>query len=428
MTTDIPESIPVDYLTWSRDFHGIRPKGAPDLRQAWPARLSGSIHAVACAVASSIYGKTGEAKLGLPRIAERAQVSESTVSKVLPMLESGGWLRITRTIKPGTNGNMPNLYELTSPVAALRAAAEQVGQTYPVERGGVPRGAEEGTPLNGDELRTELRDVTTKDEKHSVAASIDPVDESFEGGLSSAQARAWLDGEKTAEAHPIHPDWKPRPRHRNEATELGLDVDALAEQFHAGFTASDEKRDNWGGAFMAYLRATDAASEKVTFTGADIDAVEDVQAQQVAARYQAMRTQQDVFGSTSEQVPAEPAEDPWAEYLGPAPVEPAPVAVAEVVAEPIEDVATVAEVVASPAPVVALAPSPTRAASQTNRLKRDIRKPWRREDVVLAHELFEAGQRYDSVKDAVKAQMAARTARTKSELANHPAVPLPVSA
>jgi hypothetical protein len=259
--TETPIPVPVDLFTWLRDFHGIREHDTPDSRPVnWPARQTATIHAVACAIAASVYGKTGEAKLGIPRIAERAQVSKSTVSNVLPYLEDAGWLRITRTTKPGTKGNMPNLYELTSPVAALRTAvADQGEQTYPVQRGRVPRSAGEGTPLSGYELRTELRDTTTKDEKTSVAALPDPVDD--------LRRR----GEETPDPMPLHPEWSPNNSNRKIAAELGVEVEVLAQVFRASEIAVFENRRRWGAAFSEFMRAQDEGVSGNTFGITDDD-------------------------------------------------------------------------------------------------------------------------------------------------------------
>ncbi|MFE5708857.1 hypothetical protein [Rhodococcus koreensis] len=397
MTT--PPAIPVDLFTWLRDFHGIRPRDTDDMRPVdWPARQTATIHAVACAIAASIHGKTGEAKLGIPRIAERAQVSESTVSKVLPYLEATGWLRITRTTKPGTNGNMPNLYELTSPVAALRALADQVEQTYPAQRGGVPRSTGEGAPLNGDELRPELRDTTTKDSKTSVDASAAPAE----------SVHKWINGEETIDALPLHPEWAPNNANRSVAAELGLDVDIVAEVFRRAMLDADQRRRGWGAAFTEYLRAEADGTAGATFE-VDDDALA---AQAVEAAAAAWRDDPWAHSSAAP-IPAPVVEDT---PVVPASCVPANVpvpAVVEVVDVEDQGEAAVAEVEDN---VVALAPHRnTLAAMQW--LERAIVGVLHPEDRAEAERMFEAGERREAVRAAIKAEQKARKLRMRAELA-----------
>ncbi|MBV6763061.1 hypothetical protein, partial [Rhodococcus opacus] len=96
---------------------------------------------------------------------------------------------------------------------------------------------------------------------------------SADEGMSTAQDRAWRDGEPTKDPHPLHPEWAPNRRHRDEAAELGLDVAAEAVVFRQGMTEAGEHRRRWGAAFTEYLREQAAGVASATFDVVDQDAM-----------------------------------------------------------------------------------------------------------------------------------------------------------
>ncbi|MFE5708124.1 hypothetical protein [Rhodococcus koreensis] len=110
---------------------------------------------------------------------------------------------------------------------------------------------------------------TSPDEEIKNARTAEPT----RGEMSTAQARAWLDGEPTKDPHPLHPEWAPNRRHRDEAAELGLDVEAEAEVFRQGMTEVGERRRRWGAAFTEYLREQAAGVAGATFDVVDQDAM-----------------------------------------------------------------------------------------------------------------------------------------------------------
>lgn len=251
MTTEHP-TVEVTYHRWVNDFHGIRPAGEPDER---PVKLNAAVGRVAMAIAAHYNVEKGKAWPGYKTIAASAQVSPTTVEKAIPILEAAGWLIVTRgnkrRSKSGAISNDNNVYRLASPVEALRAARKAVDNSEsdtggtPVSGVGVPQSVGQGAPVSGVELRSEPRNVTTKDEIRSVRASADPH-------LSSSN-----------EPTELPSGWKPNKFHRSSATAQGLDVDVLAREF--AFVMDGERRSDWGKAFGAFINEYADGREEVSF-------------------------------------------------------------------------------------------------------------------------------------------------------------------
>lgn len=219
-------------------------------------------------------------------IATTLGMSRNTVGKHMQTLRDGGYLQV---LDGGFRVTVPK--NCAEPAEQASSSAQKLSSTV------LKNCAHKKTNQKINQEPKNTRSTVSP-------VSGQPVDKSKSGNLSTAQARAWLDGEKTSESHPIHTDWAPNSKHAAEAGELGLALDDLGDQFRAGFTASGEKRDNWGSAFMVYLRDAAAAREKATFKGVDVDVVADVQNRQVDAEYRKLVAQQSHV---------ETSEDPWAQ-------------------------------------------------------------------------------------------------------------------
>ncbi|MFC9517528.1 helix-turn-helix domain-containing protein [Nocardiaceae bacterium NPDC056970] len=206
----------VDFFTWNRDFHGIRPRGTEDAR---PGKLNAAAHAVACAIAAHVNNKTRHARIGIRRIAESAQVSTSTAQKAVDALEAAGWLHVVRSEKRGTS-----TYMLVSPVAELRAA-QKIGET--ADEGcsdsrytgvAIPG---TGVAIPDTELRSSLRDTTTS-----------------EKGSAPAQARQ-------APAVPMPGVFEPNNANRASAAAAGIDLDVLVPEMREWSRICGKNSRDW---------------------------------------------------------------------------------------------------------------------------------------------------------------------------------------
>ena len=245
MTADRPTTTEVDFFTWNRDFHGIRPRGTDDMR---PGKISTGVARVALAIAAHVNGKTGEAAIGTRRLAQAAQVSTGTIANALPILESLGWVQVERSKKANTNSDAVNIYRLTSPVAALRSVDNSADcpEGASGDETGVPQEMRQGASGDENELRLLTSTSTTRDQK------------------ISPDARAGADSATTTdELIELPTTWKPNRTHRVRAGKLGMDVDALAADFPARMAGKREK--NWDRAFGRFLNDSADGCADTTF-------------------------------------------------------------------------------------------------------------------------------------------------------------------
>lgn len=243
MTADRPTTTEVDFFTWNRHFHGVRKHGAPDER---PVKLTHAVARIACVIAAHINNESRDAHIGHRRIANCAQVSTATVADALSILEDAGWLIVERGARKDRN-----LYRLTSPVAALRAASDPVDNSEPdselasVSEARVPQSVRQGASVSEAKLRTSLLTTTTNEK-------------------ISPDARAGADSATTTdELIELPTTWKPNRTHRVRAGKLGMDVDALAADFPARMAGKREK--NFDRAFGRFLNDSADGCADTTF-------------------------------------------------------------------------------------------------------------------------------------------------------------------
>lgn len=251
MTADRPTTTEVDFFTWNRHFHGVRKHGAPDER---PVKLTHAVARIACVIAAHINNESRDAHIGHRRIANCAQVSTATVTDALSILEDAGWLIVERGARKDRN-----LYRLTSPVAALRAASDPVDNSEPdselasVSEARVPQSVRQGASVSEAKLRTSLLTTTTNEK-------------------ISPDARAGADSATTTdELIELPTTWKPNRTHRVRAGKLGMDVDELAAEFPARMAGKREK--NWDRAFGAFIneKHQDRADTTFPYPATDAD-------------------------------------------------------------------------------------------------------------------------------------------------------------
>ncbi|MBV6763052.1 hypothetical protein, partial [Rhodococcus opacus] len=102
-------------------------------------------------------------------------------------------------------------------LAEAPAASPQVGPQCATAHGG---GAPERTGVvrqNAHNQEPLIKNPFTEEMKSARTAEPTRGEMSADEGMSTAQDRAWRDGEPTKDPHPLHPEWAPNRRHRDEA-------------------------------------------------------------------------------------------------------------------------------------------------------------------------------------------------------------------